>query len=113
MDQRLVLVYLRACTMAQTCMSCVGVRCITSGTRRRQMLLARCRRPAYRNSWAGMTRGASTGLARNHVAAPGPDWLRCLTFAHSRFSLSPNTVDLFSEFFLGFGGVGDLSVVCC
>ena len=38
-DQRLVLVYLRAGTMAQTCMSGVGVRCTTGGTRRRQVLL--------------------------------------------------------------------------
>ena len=50
--------------------------------------IPRCRRPAYRNSWAGMTREASTGLALNHAIAPGPDLLRCLTFARSRISLS-------------------------
>ena len=81
----------------QTCMSCVGIGCTTGGTRRRQVLLdpqmappcidrcssiPRCR-PAYRNSWAGMTRWASTGLARNHAAAPGADWLRYLALAHS------------------------------
>ena len=39
MDQRLVLDYLRAYTVAQTCMSRVGVRCTTGGVRRRQVLL--------------------------------------------------------------------------
>ena len=39
MDQRLVLVYLRACTVAQTCMSRVGVHCTTGGTRHRLVLL--------------------------------------------------------------------------
>ena len=37
-DQRLVLVYLRACAMEQTYMSRVGVRCTTGGARRRQVL---------------------------------------------------------------------------
>ena len=38
-DHRLVLVYLRACAVAQTCMSRVGVRCTTGGARRCQVLL--------------------------------------------------------------------------
>ena len=47
MDQRLVLVYLRACTVAKTCMSCVGVRCVTGGTSRCQGLLGPQMSPPY------------------------------------------------------------------
>ena len=38
-DQRLVLVYLRACAVAQTCMLRVGVHCTTGGVRRHQVIL--------------------------------------------------------------------------
>ena len=89
-DQRLMLVYLRGCAVTQMHVACwrpLHHRWDTSPLS--VFSIPRCRCPAYRKSWAGMMREAFNGLALNHAAAPGPGWLRCLVFAHSRVSLSP------------------------
>ena len=56
----------------------------------RNSSIPRKRRPAYKNSGAGMTLDESTRLALKKAVAPGPDWLLCRALAKTLVSFSPS-----------------------